>query len=617
MSLFEELKRRNVVRVAVAYVVLGWVIAQVAEFAFENFGAPDWALKSLVIVLLLGLPLVLFFAWAFELTPDGVKREKDVDRSQSIAPQTGRKLDRTIIGVLVVALCWFAWDKFYAGVDSEAPLRTAADETAAVQVQDKSVAVLPFLSLSSGQDDEYFADGLTEEILNSLAQLPELLVTARTSAFSFKGQEVPVQEIAAALGVRHIVEGSVRRAGDRLRVTAQLIRAEDGFHLWSENYDSSSTDTIAVQENIAEQIAAALDVVLDEKKRAAMNKAGLRDAEAFILYQKGKHVFDQAHGEIGTIDGLRQANIYFEQVIERVPDFPQVYLDHSDLFIHMLNDAASGVYQAGVGADELANTYPAAVADYEAAGRYAQTAAMRAAIELDLAFISDSWRGLGAKIERFLEQPGCNDSNWIQIVANAFGYSEPLLKRQLEYLACDPRRSVSWFNAARTALRLGDKDEALRLAREGTDIAPGEWLSTALIRALIADGQHAQARKEIDDNIWEVDLALAFKTLVSAHEGNQTRFNEEAAQFEIENLGGRYWAIVVAAWGGDREKANRLAAMVDEHPFGPATLPQIAVWCGCGAPFDLEATPNFAARLKEGNLPWPPRATMDFPLKDW
>ena len=200
MSFTAELKRRNVIRVGIAYIIVGWVLAQIAEFAFENFGAPAWVLKSVVVVLLLGLPLALIFAWAFEMTPEGLKREADVDRSRSVTSQTGRKLDFLIIGILVLALGWFSFDKFYANTGSQ-PLPEPT-------VLEKSVAVLPFVALSNGTDDEYFADGLTEEILNSLAQLPELLVTARTSAFSFKGQNIPIQEIAAALGVNHIVEGS-------------------------------------------------------------------------------------------------------------------------------------------------------------------------------------------------------------------------------------------------------------------------------------------------------------------------------------------------------------------------------------------------------------------------
>jgi TolB-like protein len=615
MSLFTELKRRNVIRVAVAYAIVAWVVAQVAEFAFENFGAPDWVLKSVVVMLLLGLPLAVFFAWAFELTPEGIRREKEVDRSQSIVSETGRKLDRIIIAVLVVALAWFAWDKFYVNGNSEATTSVAA--SSAVVLEDKSVAVLPFVAMSSGTDDEYFADGLTEEILNSLAQLPELLVTARTSAFSFKGQDVPIQEIAKALGVQHVVEGSVRRSGDRLRVTAQLIRAEDGFHLWSENYDSSSTDTIAVQENIAEQIAAALDVVLDEKKRAAMREAGLRDVEAFTLYQKGIEVYERAHGEIETIIGLRQANKYFEQVIELVPNFAQVYIDHSDLFIHMLSDDASGLHLSAVTGEEIAQAYPAAIADYTAAGRYAQSDDMRLMIDLDLAFISGNWRGMGLKLDRALASQGCTDSNWIQVLSIAFDYAKPYLERSRKVLACDPRRSLSWFNSSRAALHAGDKVESMRVAREGTDIAPGEWLSTALIRALIADGQHAEARKEIANRISDGVVALVMSASVSAHEGNQARFNDEFARYLAEYPTDLYWALSIAAWGGDREQANLAAAKIDQHPFGPVTLTLITSWCGCGAPFDLEAAPNFAAKLRDGGPAWPPPPALDYPLKDW
>ena len=193
MSFFTELQRRNVVRVGLAYTVIAWVIAQVAEFAFESFGAPDWTIKSVVVLLLLGLPIALTFAWVYEMTPEGLKKEKDVDRSQSITPQTGRRIDRVIIAMLVIALAFFAFDKYASepgtpGIAGEETSESAREPAPVAAVPDarapkKSVAVLPFIAMSTGPDDEYFADGLTEEILNSLAQLPELLVTARTSAF--------------------------------------------------------------------------------------------------------------------------------------------------------------------------------------------------------------------------------------------------------------------------------------------------------------------------------------------------------------------------------------------------------------------------------------------------
>ena len=617
-QLFQELKRRNVIRVGVAYAIISWVIAQIAEFAFENFGAPDWVLKSVVVILLLGLPLALFFAWAFEMTPDGIKREAEVDRSNSIVTTTGRKLDRMIIGVLLVALGWFAFDKFYADTDTTRSPTTAGDVVANDQQrQEKSVAVLPFVAMSSGPDDEYFADGLTEEILNSLAQLPELLITARTSAFSFKGQDIPVQEIASALGVKHIVEGSVRRSGDRLRVTAQLIRAEDGFHLWSENYDSTSTDTISVQENIAEQIASAMDVVLDEEKRDAMKAAGLRDPEAFTLYQKGLELFLQAHGDINLVDGLRRANVFFEQVIERVPTFSEVYLLHSDLFVHALTEESAGVNQGILSEEELANAYPTAIADYEAAAKHSTSKAQNTMMDLDLAYFRGDWRGLDRRIRRALDTPGCVSSSWIQVIADVFGYSEQYLEQARRLLACDPRWSLSWFNLARSTLRLGDSEEALRIAREGTEVAPGGWLATALVRSLVANGKYDEALTEIERRIDAEDLELAFKALVAAAQGEQSRFDQLFEEFQSVNTAGHEWTILVAAWGGHREEANRMAAMIDEHHFGSLTLTDVAQWCACGKPFDLEATPNYAAKLKESGLSWSPPSVMDYPLKDW
>ena len=271
MSLITELKRRNVFRVAAAYAVIAWVLAQVADLAFDNFGTPDWVPKTVLFVLILGFPLAIFFAWAFELTPEGVKKEKDVDRSQSITHQTGRKLNFLITAVLILAVGLLLVDKFVLR-DSETHVATDAIVASAT---DKSVAVLPFVAMSSGPDDEYFADGMTEEILNSLTHLPDLLVTARTSAFAFKGLDESIPEIAAKLGVAHVVEGSVRRAGDQLRITAQLIRAHDGFHLWSETYDRSAADSFGVQGEIAAKIAAALDIVLDEVQLEKMRASGL------------------------------------------------------------------------------------------------------------------------------------------------------------------------------------------------------------------------------------------------------------------------------------------------------------------------------------------------------
>ena len=622
MSFFAELQRRNVIRVAIAYAVVAWVLAQIAEFAFENFGAPDWVLKSVVVVLLLGFPLVLIFAWAFELTPEGIKREKEVDRSASITPQTGHKLDRMIIVVLLVAVAWFTWDKFDSSSGPE-PVTASVPDTAAEAAArkqakpDKSVAVLPFVAMSSGPDDEYFADGLTEEILNSLAQLPELLVTARTSAFSFKGQDVPpIQVIAATLGVKHIVEGSVRRSGDRLRVTAQLVRADDGFHLWSENYDSTSEDAITVQENIAEKIAVALDVVLDEEKREAMRLAGLRDVEAFTLYQKGFDLFERAHGEMDQQDGLRQANVYFEQVLDRVPEYWAAHVNHSDLYIHLLNDSVTGTPPEGVTEQMLADAYESALADYEAASMYATTPQQRYMAELDLAFISGNWRGITGRVEKALADPGCLEGNWTSTVVNVLGYAREYYPLAEAIVECDPLRTLSWFNSVRAKHWTGDAEEALRLARKGSEIAPGTWLTMTLLQTLLANGMHDEAYGVIVDEIQYEGFAKMFQLMVAAHRGDRDRLAPLIEEFDAIDPDS-FFSIQVNAWIGRREAANSKAAEIDEHYFGPMALWQVVQWCQCGAPFDLDATPNFATKIRDANITWPIKTPLSFPLKDW
>lgn len=331
MSFFAELNRRNVVRVGIAYVVIGWVLAQVAEFALENFGAPDWALKSFVTLLLLGLPIALFLAWAYELTPGGIKREQDVDRSQSITGVTSRKLDRVIIAVLVVAVGYFLWerqasDEQASAAATEIPANPVADiaPSAEDNSRRRSIAVLPFVNMSSDQDQEWFSDGLTEEILNALARTPDLLVAARTSSFKYKGSNEDITLIADALGVAHILEGSVRSGGDRLRVTAQLIRASDGFHLWSQTYDRNPEDVIEIQEEIAVEIATALETAMDPEALAQMVSSGTNSVPAFNAYLEGQAI-DSGTLSTGDTYSFLAARDAYKLATELDPEFAYAY----------------------------------------------------------------------------------------------------------------------------------------------------------------------------------------------------------------------------------------------------------------------------------------------------
>ncbi len=296
VSFFAELKRRNVVRVGLAYVIVGWLLAQVAEFAAENFGAPDWVLKMFVIFLVLGLPMALFFAWAFELTPEGIMLEKHVEREESITHQTGRKLDFVIIAVMAIALIYMVADKFIGE-----PEITEITETAVPE--DKSIAVLPFVNMSD--DKDYFADGLSEELLNLLVRIPDLKVAGRTSSFSFKGRNEDLRLIGDALDVSTVLEGSVRRSGDRLRITAQLVSVEDGYHIWSETYDRKMADIFDIQDDVASKIAAALQLHLASDSSVEAGRP-TQNAEAYGLYLESLAVF-QEDGPLFAIELLDRA----------------------------------------------------------------------------------------------------------------------------------------------------------------------------------------------------------------------------------------------------------------------------------------------------------------------
>lgn len=267
MSFFSELKRRNVFKVGLAYAVSAWVLLQVVDLVLENIAAPDWVIQVFMLALAIGFPLALFFAWAFELTPDGVKLEKDVDRSQSITQKTGQKITRNTAIALAIAVVLLLVDRFTMETSTEpAVLEDPAEQSITTQPvadDEKSIAVLPFVDMSPEGDQAYFADGISEEILNVLVKTHSLKVAGRTSSFQFRGRNEDLRIIGEQLGVEHILEGSIRKANNRVRITAQLVKAIDGFHLWSETYDRELNDIFAIQDEIARSITDALAIELE------------------------------------------------------------------------------------------------------------------------------------------------------------------------------------------------------------------------------------------------------------------------------------------------------------------------------------------------------------------
>jgi TolB-like protein/Tfp pilus assembly protein PilF len=322
MSFFKELKRRNVFRVGIAYTVVAWLVAQVVDLVLESFGTPPWLMKSLLVILAAGLPIALVFAWAFEMTPEGLKKEKDVDRSQSITSMTGRKLDRMIIGIMAVVIAFLVLDRFVLTDESTPPVAgveqqpaVAEEETVPAVDTGPSVAVLPFVNMSGDAENEYFSDGLTETLLHMLAQLPDLRVAARTSSFAFKGKDTGIAEISEILGVAHVLEGSVQKAGNRVRITSQLIRANDGFHVWSQNYDRTLDDIFAIQDEIATDVANALDSSLLGDSNP-MHNVETTNLSAFDAYLKALE--QQA---IYSYSSLPQAQRLLKEALAADPEF--------------------------------------------------------------------------------------------------------------------------------------------------------------------------------------------------------------------------------------------------------------------------------------------------------
>ncbi len=254
MSLIAELKRRNVFRVGVAYAIVAWLLLEVASVIFPGLHLPDWTLTFLIIVILAGFPLALIVAWAFELTPEGIKLETAVDSTEPVTRKARSKLDFAIVGLLVIAVVYFAVDKFV--------LEGGRIPATGSNGQVKTIAVLPFANMSGDPEQEFFSDGISEELLNVLAKVKGLRVTSRTSAFAFKGKDISIPEIAEKLGVEHVLEGSVRMAGDRVRITTQLIDVETDSHLWTASYDRELSDIFAVQDEIAAKVGEALKVAL-------------------------------------------------------------------------------------------------------------------------------------------------------------------------------------------------------------------------------------------------------------------------------------------------------------------------------------------------------------------
>jgi len=335
-SFFAELKRRNVYKVAVAYAVVAWLLIQAASIFFPAFDAPPWVMKVFIIVIIFGFPVALIFSWAFEITPEGIKLESEIEPSKSIKRRTGRKIVAITIALAVVAAGLFVFQM--VGRDRRA--RRSNVETAeggrpggaSLAADQKSIAVLPFVNMSADKNDEYLSDGMTEELINVLAKVPGLRVPGRTSCFAFKGknEENIFHKVGDQLHVGTVLEGSVRKAGDKLRVTAQLINVSDGYHLWSKDYDGDVKDILNFQSNVAEQVVQALQVKLGGEGTRVLAKKPTENPEAHRLYLLGRYEFAKY-----TQTGWNNAIRYYEQALKLDPNYALAYCGLADNYAYM------------------------------------------------------------------------------------------------------------------------------------------------------------------------------------------------------------------------------------------------------------------------------------------
>ena len=322
--MFAELKRRNVYKVAVAYAVVGWLVIQVTATIVPALHLPDGLTSAVVVLILVGFPVALVIAWAFEMTPEGMKRTADVSPDDVLPRWSRRKFGAFVVGASVIAAALLAY-QFFKSATAPATEQIAATKS----IPQKSIAVLPFLNLSADKNDEYLSDGMTEELLNVLTKVKSLHVPGRSSSFAFKGKNEDdiFRKVGEQLHVNTVLEGSVRKAGDKLRITAQLVNVADGYHLWSETYDRDMKDILAMESDVARRVVEALQVQLGVDEERAFAKKPTENPEAHRLYLLGRYHFAKF-----TRAGWTNAIHYFEQALQVDPNFALAYCGLADTY---------------------------------------------------------------------------------------------------------------------------------------------------------------------------------------------------------------------------------------------------------------------------------------------
>jgi serine/threonine-protein kinase len=586
-----ELKRRNVYKVAVAYAVASWLLIQIATQVFPFFDIPNWAVRLVVLILIAGFPVALVFSWAFEITPEGIKRESEIKSDESVTRHTGRKIVAITVVLAVVAGGMLIWQLVGTKVTAASRQDANALRTdVATAIPEKSIAVLPFDNLSRDPDNAFFAEGVQDEVLTRLAKVADLKVIARTSTQKFKSSSENLPEIARQLGVAHVLEGSVQKSGDQVRVNVQLINAVTQSHLWADTYDRKLTDIFAVESDIAKTIADRLQAQLSGAEKSAIAKQPTGNPEAYELYLKGRHFWNRR-----TEPDLRKAIDFFQQAIGKDSAYALAYAGLADCYAVMPNysddppkpniDRAIAAARRAIELDDsLAEAHSALGNALSNDLRFTEVeAAFKRGFSLNPNYASaHQWYGetlqsLGRFEEAVAELRRARELDPLSLIINSIlagtlysaGRYDEASQQTQRAMDLDPNFGVAYWVRAQIHESRGEFDQAIADYKKSGEGSGSDPNNAVIACAYARSGRTAEAQKILDDL-----LAQSQRRFVSS-----------------------YWLAELQAVLGDKDSAIRhLEKAYDERsiPIGGG---------GTGGPkidnrFDsLRGDPRFQALL--------------------
>ena len=568
MSLYQELKRRNVIRVGAAYVVTAWLLIQVAETIFPLFGYDDAPTRIVVVVLAIGFIPSLIFAWAFELTPDGLMKDKDVDPDRSLAPDTDKRLDRVIMVVLALALGYFAFDKFVQtpqreaaqrqqqNVDLEVARHVGRTEALVESYGDKSIAVLPFADMSPEGDQAYFSDGIAEELLNVLAGINELRVISRSSSFALRDDDLSIPEVAEKLNIAYVLEGSVRKAGNQVRITAQLIEARSDTHLWSQTYDRTLDNIFIIQDEIASAVVNGLKITLLD----AMPQPRDAEPEVYSLYLQGKYFMTPPRE--GKED-MEKAVSAFQQALAIDPDYAPAWVGLSWVYEYQtryrLQPRAKGIALSREAAER------ALAIDDTMALAWSTLSYVKKKYDWD-------WEGAQAAMDKALQlNPNITDVYLgLGSVASTIGQLDKSIELFERAVALDPLGLVGLASLGSRYLARGRYDKALDAYHRVLVLYPeNSFALIGIAEIYLRQGNPERALAEINKFPYSHRLnSLKAETLFIIGEEEESRALTE----EFLNTPAKenpFPKAIIYAWRGENDKAfESLEAAFEQHSSG-------------------------------------------------